>query len=117
MRIILQSKLSRASVQEGSALTVTAKFYDDASDPWTLSAPTTIRYRVDDLNSGSEMVGWTTVTPATSASITVSGSENRILQSFSPQEGRMMTVQANAGLSTQYSETYNWFVTDIYGIT
>ena len=117
MRITIQSKLSRGAVQEGSAITLTAKFYDDASDPWTLSAPSTVRYRVDNMDTGSGVVDWTTATPATSVSIAITGAQNALQSQSDNFERYEITVQANAGLSTQYSETFNWKVLNVAGIT
>jgi hypothetical protein len=117
MRIVIQSKLSRGAVQEGSAMTLTAKFYDDASDPWTLSAPSTVRYRIDDMDTGAGIVDWTTVSPATSVSISITGAQNALQSQSENFERHEITVQANANLSTQYSETYSWKVLNIAGIT
>ena len=117
MRITIKSNLSRASIQEGSAFTVTAKFYDDASDPWTLSAPTTIRYRVDNLSDGQSVLDWTTVSAASSASIVITGAQNALQNQDTQWETHELTVQANSGLSTQYSEKYRWKIINILGIT
>lgn len=116
MRIVIQSKLSRGEVQEGSAFTLTAKFYDDSSDPWTLSAPSTIRYKISDLTGGTTVVDWTSVTPASSASIFVTGDQNAVLNDWLPSEQREILVQANAGLSTQYAESFRWRVLNSAGI-
>lgn len=117
MRITLQSKLSRGDATEGSAFTVTAKFYDDSSDPWTLSAPTTIRYRIDNLDTGNSVLDWISATPATSVSIAITGAQNLTQSQYRPFERHQLTVQANAGLATQCAETHNFQVNNVLGIT
>lgn len=116
MRIMIQSKLSRAVAQDGSAFTITAKFYDDTSDPWTLSAPTTIRYRIDEPLSGTQILDWTTISPASTTSFMVTGAQNTMQQSYRTYEMREVTIQANAGLSSQYNEIYRWRVNNLLGV-
>ena len=117
MRIVIQNKLSRSGVDEGSAFTLTAKFYDDASDPWTLTAPTTIRYRIDNLSSGANILDWTTVSAASSASIVVTGAQNATQDQGLVSELHEMTVQADAGLSTQSAPSFRWKVVNLRGVT
>lgn len=116
MRITITSKLSRNQVAEDSAFNVTAKFYDDSSDPWTLSAPTSIRYCVTCATTGVTMVNWTTVSPASSVTISMGSSANSLNSAWRPYEKRELTVQANNGLSNQYADTYKWIVTNTMGI-
>jgi hypothetical protein len=116
MRIVVQTKLSRNEVQEDSAFTLTAKFYDDAADPWTLSAPTTVRYRIDDVSGGAQIRDWTTVTTGTSVSIVITSTDNAIQQDYRTCERKQITIQANAGLTTQYVDTFHWVVNNVQGI-
>ena len=44
-------------------------FYTDTAEPWVLVVPTTLRYRIDDLDTGENVLTWTTVTPASTATI------------------------------------------------
>lgn len=116
MNITLTSKLIANRVEEDSAFNVTAKFYDDSTDPWTLSAPTTVRYKVVCLSTGNTMVDWTSSTPATSVTLPMTSAANAVNANWRPYERRELTVQANAGLSTQYAATYRWLVTNPLGI-
>lgn len=116
MRIVLQSKLSRGEVHEGSAFTLTAKFYDDSSDPWTLSAPSAIRYKINDLSSGNTVADWTAVAPASSVSISITAAQNAVVNPSLQSEQHEIVVQANDGLSTQYAESFRWHVLNATGI-
>ena len=114
MQIELTANVNH-KVNEASGFTVTARFYDDSSDPWTLAVPTSARYRID---SGlRSILGWTTLTPATSNAIAVTATDNTLLSQYCPRESRTITVQANAGLSTQFAATYDWKVINVGGIT
>jgi hypothetical protein len=109
MRISFTDRLTRRQTNEGTAFVVTAYFWDDSTETWTASTPTTIRYRIDS-PSGQEIVAWTTGTPATSLSITCSATANAILNDCSQLERKILTVQCDAGLATQYADTYAWDV-------
>ena len=108
MRISFIDRLTRRQVNEGSAFTTVAKFYDDSTELWTASTPTSIRYRVD---AGNHVIrDWTTGTPGTSLTISLTSTDNAIVNDCSQVEPRTLTVQCDAGLSSQYSDTYEWSV-------
>ena len=113
MRITLQAPITQNSIKERSAFTVTSKFYSDSTDPWTLTAPTTVMYRVDDLTSGYPVRDWTTLTAASSVSIPISSGDNLILDDTQKREHRQLTVKADDGLSTQYQESFTWQVINL----
>lgn len=115
MRIALTANVTQHRVKEASGMTVTARFYDDSADPWTLAAPTTARYRID--CGANSVLGWTSLTPATSIAIPVTATDNALQSQSNANEPRQITVQANAGLSTQYSETYEWSIVNVAGIS
>lgn len=104
----------RTRVQEGSTLRVRAYFVDPDTDAPT--APTTVRYRVDDLSTNQEMVGWTSVTAATEVIINVAASANVINDQTDNRERRQITVEADAGLSTATRDQRTYFVENIRGI-
>lgn len=110
MRLTLTTRLVARSVPEGSAFDVAVRCYSDAAEPWTLSAPTTLRYRVD-RDDGSAVVDWTTLTPATTATATITGANNTLTDSCSPRERRRITVQANAGIANAAVESIEYYVT------
>ena len=112
MRVTLTDKLVGRRTSEGNTVAVVASFYDDSSDTWTPVTPTTVRYRLDDPETGREVIGWTSVTPATSATISLPGTS--LTTSYS-QEKMEVTVQANAGLSSQYQTSKRFHITGLIG--
>ncbi len=110
IRITITSKLVGNKVLEGSSFQAIASFYDDSSDVWSAATPTSARYRIDrvngDPNCWETILDWTTLTPATSNTITISGAQNAISDDCVYFELRQVTIQANAGLTTQFQQTY-----------
>jgi len=97
--------MSRA-FNELSEVTVTASPFDINGNPYT---PINARYKVNDCFSG-EMVPWTNLTPATEMQIVIPGTVNTILQDRirRPPESKVVTVNTDAGLSTQHYEEYEY---------
>lgn len=119
MRITLTSKLVSAKVNEGSAFSLTASFFDDGSDVWTPVTPTTAKYRIDrvgsDATCSDEVLTWTTLTPATSISIPITATNNAVSWTYSAVEPRQVTVKVNDGLSTQSEEAYRYSLINLAG--
>jgi hypothetical protein len=94
VEIRLTHQLARNRVPAGSTVPFAASFYNDAG---TLTAPTTARYRVYDTESGCELIAWTTISPATTASISLPGT------SLESECDRRVALQceANTDLATQ----------------
>lgn len=114
MKITITSDLVASRVNESSAATFTANFYNDS---WTATAPISARYRIDNPDTNAEILDWTTLTPATSNSITVTGAQNAIVYDCSSEERRQLTVQGDTGLSTQYQVTKDWWIKNLAGQT
>jgi hypothetical protein len=117
VRITLTSKLTNQRVTEGSSFPLTANVYSDSADVWSLSVPSSLRYRIDDPDRGCTILDWTTLTPDDENSIVVTGAQNAIQDQCSREERRQLTIQANAGLDTQYAETFCWSVVNLAGIS
>lgn len=90
-------------------MSMSVSVWTDTTEPWVAATPTTLRYRIDDPEYGTEILGWTAVTPASTATITVTGTQNAI-SSNAARERRVMTVQSDAGLSTAAVATREWYV-------
>lgn len=114
MRISITDKLIRNRLPEGSQAQFTANFYDD-TDSWTLTAPTTAKYRVDNPQTGETLTDWTSLTPATSISIALNGSTQLLRNQGKCEEPRRLTVRGNDGLTTQTQITRDWWVTNAFG--
>lgn len=114
MRITFTDRLSAKTINESSALTVVAKFWDDSTETWTASAPTSVKYRLDD-QLGGQITDWTTVTAAASVTITIPGSSNAIIDDWQDTETKQLTIRANDGLSTQHQDIYTYRVKNLSG--
>lgn len=115
MQIKITTHLSQSQNPERSAFNAFAKFYDDTLDPWTLSAPTTVSYRIDCLTTGYPVRDWTIVSSGSSVTLPISSSDNAILDNTQSREKKLLTVLANSGLSTQCQSTYAWQVVNLPG--
>lgn len=91
-------KLPNPEYHERSSFTATV-YFRNSSD--AAEAPTTVDYRIDGLTTDTAITGWTSVTPATSVSISVTPTENRVINNRNRLERRQITVSANRGLSTE----------------
>lgn len=118
MRVTLHSPLVQRRTPERSAFTLTARFFDDSSDVWSASTPTTADYRIDRIRVGDpscyqEVLGWTSLSPATSNSIAITAAQNAITNDCVRDQQMQVTVRANADLSTQTQATYRYSVTNL----
>ena len=107
-------QLPRPRVMEGSAFTATVYFRDRATS--AASAPSTVRWRVDCLTTGREVVGWTSATPATSVTIPVPPAANTIQDDGNFLERKQLVVESDSGLSSQERQAVTWDVENIRGI-
>lgn len=87
------------SINEGSAITFSVTFYTAG----VATAPSTIRYRVDDVASEENVVDWTTVTATATASIAIAASLNLMEDEDRRVERKIITVEADNGTSTAFS--------------
>jgi hypothetical protein len=106
VRVSLSHRLPSNRSPAGATISFAARFYDDSSEPWTLSAPSTARYRVYDAERGCDVIAWTTITPATTASISLPGTS---LESECPRRLTLI-VEANTDLSTQYQASKRFLI-------
>ena len=95
---------------ELSEVTVTARPVDRDG---VVFIPTNARYRVDDLKSRKELVAWTSLTAATSMTITIPASVNEIINSSKKFEVKVVTVETNHGLSSAHPEEYQYRVKNL----
>ena len=82
-------------VNERSTAYLSVSFRDKAG---ALAAPTAISYRVDDVESGQEIRGDTAVAPAASSiEITLTPSDNTLINALRQGEQHVVTVDASYG--------------------
>ena len=100
---------------EETSFTVTAYFRTRSTS--AASTPTTVHYRVDDLQTGKELTDWTSVTTGASVSISITSTHNEIQDDATSFERKQLLVQADRGLSTQANGKAIWRVENLHGIT
>lgn len=99
-------------VNEGSSLTVEAIPLDEDGAPFT---PVSMRYRIDCLTTGREVLGYTSISvPSTSNLIVVTGALNAIINQGNARERRQITVETTS--SQVRNDTIDWEVRNIYGV-
>jgi hypothetical protein len=114
LKITITGDLVANRVNEGSSATFTAAFFNNS---WTATAPTSARYRIDNPDNDTVVLDWTTLSPATTNSITVTGAQNAIVHNCSRDERRQLIVEGDTGLSTQYRITKDWWIKNLAGVT
>jgi len=99
-------------IHEGESLRFTLRAL---SADLAVVTPTTARYRIEDLDQGSTVTDWTTVTPATSMAVTISGATNAIRNSMGV-ERRQVIAEATDSDGT-IRRTLDYEISDLQGIT
>lgn len=103
-------------VNESSTLTVQTRFYNLSNDP---TAPNSARYLIRDVSNDRLVRDWTAVTPAALVDIEIAASDNDIYDPTPRQrrfEKRVLTVQANPGEATQYTDEFEYWIRNLAGI-
>ena len=98
--------------KEGSSFTATAYFRDGEA----ASAPTTAKYRVDCLTTGTTLQDWTTLTPAVSNSIAITATHNAIQDQSNKTEKKQITVSGNHDTATQFRNTVTYKIENIRNV-
>ena len=115
----IEIQLPKTKYAEKSAFTATAYFRTRSTG--AAATPTTVDYRVDNLSVEIERTGWTSVTPGTTASISVTASDNTIQGGISwtmPRwETVQLTVSIDRGLDTEVNGAKQWRVVNLYGVS
>ena len=105
-------KLTDTNIKERNSIPVTAYFRDSSN---AAAAPTTVHYRIDDITTHTEILTWTSVSTASSVTITIKSSENKIVNQGDVRERRQITVSADKGTTTETRDTAEWFIENIGG--
>jgi hypothetical protein len=99
-------------INEGTTLRIQVLNLDSSDAPVT---PTTLRYRLDCRTTGREIVGWTSLTADDTVDITVTAAQNDIQNRSNTVERKTLTVEADTGLSTAFSDDYDFEVRRMSG--
>lgn len=94
-------------VNERSSVVMTARFRNRATAADV--TPTNVKYRLDDAGTG-QITDWTTVTPGTSVSVTLTPTQTQILNCARNLEAKFISFAADYGLATEYRETFRFDV-------
>lgn len=116
MKVTITGDLVANRVNERSATAFTANFYDDSTGAWVATAPTSARYRIDNPDSSTPVLDWTSLSAATSNSITVTGAQNAIVCDSNREERRQLLVEATYA-GTTWSATKDWYIKNLSGLT
>lgn len=103
--------LAENQVNAGSAVTATVNFRTRSSA--AASTPTSVRYRVDCLTNGRQVIADTSISAASSASIVIPGPNNGTIDDSNDVEIRQLTVIADYGLDTQVKAAATWRVRNV----
>lgn len=93
-------------VNERSSMVIVARFRDRATGSDV--TPTNCQYRLD--GEYGEILGWTSLTPGTTATITLTPAQTAILEDSRTLETKTLSVAADYGLSTQYIDSMDFQV-------
>lgn len=102
-----------ATVNEKSPLFLTLTFTDEVGAPLI---PSTVDWRLDDLEQDLEIVGWTAlVGPAASMTLTVPATNNIINDTTKVREARMLGIRINENLLLEAHEQRKYHVLNLFG--
>ena len=74
----------------------------------TATAPTTAKYRVDNVTTNKELKDWTSLTPAVSNTIAMTSTFNKIQNESNRIEKVMLTVAADPDGDTETRDSVTW---------
>ena len=105
-------KIPNPLVKEHSSFTAVAYFRVAGA----ASAPATnIKYRVDNITRGKQLLDWTSVSVATTVDIAITSAHNAILDNTNRIEKVQLTVAADKGETNATYATIDWNVQNVYG--
>lgn len=101
------------AVNEKSPVFMQMVFTDELEAPLV---PTTVEWRLDDKEDGTEIVPWTNLSsPASTMNLTVPGSNNNIKKETSVKEKRMFGIRVDDGLAGEGHAEFYYNVVNLTG--
>ncbi len=116
-------RIPKPIIDERNSFTATASFRDGD----TAQAPTTARYRLDCLSTGTKLLGWTNLSPAESIAIPITSENNRIVSASTTTgsaflgvgnngfEKKQLTLASDPGETTETRDVITWKVKNTRG--
>lgn len=86
-------------------------------DPDAVAAvPSTLRFRLDCETTGTTLIEWTDIAPASTFDLTIPAEANRIINQRNRFERKVLTVEANSGTQDQFPKDVTYAVRNMAGI-
>lgn len=118
----IEIQLPKTKYPERTSFTATAYFR--TRETGAAATPTTVHYRIDNLSNNQLVTDWTSVSPSTSASITIKSSENVIdggsgysYPGVPKWQTMQLTVAIDKDLDSMVVGAKNWRCQNLAGIT
>lgn len=102
------------TVNEESSAYLTITFKDKSGNP---VSPTSAVYRIDDVDSGTEIRADTALASSSSVEITLTPIDNQILNNTLDYETKRVTVKAVYGASDGVNDQYEYVVKNLSKIS
>jgi len=109
----VEISLPKTRVNERSQFIATVRFRTRSSA--AASIPTTVHYKLSNLQTDKTVTDWTSVTAASELSITIPGASNQILDNSHTLERMELLVAADKGLATESIGRRNYQIQNVYG--
>lgn len=107
--------MARDVVQEASSCTIRVSFYAEDHSEVT---PDAVQWRLRDITNRRLLQDWTTISPAASVDIAIDATLNEIYNSRGyGDQVHVLSVQANAGQTNQFSDETRYVVKNLKGFT
>ena len=103
-----------STVNESSTCTFRVRFFDTSDAPAT---PTTVHYKVYDVSNQRTVRNWTAVSTAEYVDIQIDAADHDIFDDTKKFQKHTLTVQANQGLATQYSDEFAYTIKNLSAFT
>jgi len=100
-------------VPERSLARAAAQFFDP---DWVAIVPSTARYRLDCETTCTEVLGWTTLVPASSMTIEITAQQNAIINQSNRREIKVLTVEVNTGTTSEMNQQSRYQVDNLRGV-
>lgn len=101
-------------INEKSVTYLTVNLYDRYG---ILTAPSTLKWRIDDYSSGTQILGDTVVSPAETVVLKLLSSYNAIVDVAKAEEIHRVTIKANEGTDDAFNSEFLFAVINLTKIT
>lgn len=100
------------SINEGQTLRLNVR---PLNESLVASTPTSMRYRIDDLDTREAILDWTALTASTSITLTITAAQNAI-RHLLDSERRQIVIEAT-DVDGVYRDTYEYEVSNLAVVT